>query len=123
MAQDSAEKPASLTIARALFILNGVIWILFGLFGLYQFAASGEAQGTSTAIIALIMFANASLMIGLGFAIGKGKKRLYYLAIAVLLINIILTVTDEFGIFDFATLLIDVVLLALLIATRSRYDS
>jgi hypothetical protein len=62
-------------------------------------------------------------MIGLGFAIGKGKKRLFYLAIAVLVINIILTVIDEFGIFDFATLLIDVVLLALLIVTRSRYNS
>jgi hypothetical protein len=52
MAQDSAAKPVSITIARALFMLNGVIWILFGLIGLYQSAASGEVQATSTAIVA-----------------------------------------------------------------------
>jgi hypothetical protein len=32
-----------------------------------------------------------------------------------------LSVTDEFGLFDLIVLLIDLVLLALLIATRTRY--
>ncbi len=39
----------------------------------------------------------------------------------VLLVNIILTITDEFGILDFATLVFDVLLLGFLVITRSHY--
>jgi hypothetical protein len=47
--------------------------------------------------------------------IGTTQKRFFYLAFLVLAINILLTVTDQFGILDLATLVIDVILLGLLV--------
>ena len=49
------------------------------------------------------------------------REGFFYLAVAVLAANIVLSVTDEFGLFDLIVLLIDLVLLALLIATKTRY--
>jgi UPF0716 family protein affecting phage T7 exclusion len=48
------------------------------------------------------------------------QKRFYILGMAVLVVNILLTVTNEFGALDLITLLLDVAILGLLIATRNR---
>lgn len=60
-------------------------------------------------------------MIFSGWGIGRTQKGLYFLAIAVLIVNIILTITDEFGILDLVTLIIDLVLLGILLAIRNQY--
>ena len=39
------------------------------------------------------------------------------------MVNLVLTVTDEFGLLDFITLVIDAVLFGILIVTRARYLS
>ena len=56
-----------------------------------------------------------------GIGIGRRRRLFYFFAMAILAVNIILTVTDEFGLLDLATLLIDLVLLGPLIVTRSEY--
>lgn len=57
-------------------------------------------------------------------SLGRGRKRLkYYLAVAFLSVNILLTVTDQVGLFDWITLVLDVGLLALLVATRAKFLS
>ncbi len=54
--------------------------------------------------------------------LGLGRRRVwYYFALAVLAVNIVLTVTDQFGAFDLATLLLDLILLGLLVITRAQY--
>ena len=63
------------------------------------------------------MFGNAAVMLWSGVAIGKRQKRFHALALAVLVINIVLTFTDQFGLFDLLTLLIDVALLGILLAS------
>ena len=60
-------------------------------------------------------------MLGMGVGLGKRQRRFYYLAILVLAVTIILTFTDEFGLLDLLTLIMDGVLLGLLIATRAAY--
>lgn len=56
-----------------------------------------------------------------GIVIGKPNRLFYFFGVMVLAINIILTVTDQFGVLDLITLVIDMVILGLLIATRSYY--
>jgi uncharacterized membrane protein YhaH (DUF805 family) len=50
--------------------------------------------------------------------LGTGRRPFYYLALAVMAINIILTFTDQFGLLDFLTLVIDLAIVAILIAGR-----
>jgi uncharacterized membrane protein (DUF2068 family) len=116
-AQAISKAPTSVIVARAMFFLNAAIWILFSILTLRR------THGSTAWIVAILMAGNAGAMLLAGWGIGKRQKWFYYLGIAVLAVNIVLTVTDEFGLFDLITLLIDVILLVLLLATRSRYSS
>jgi len=102
--------------------LLGVIWLVFGIWSITQ--TGGEGSSVPAAIfwiIAILMFVNALLLIWIGWGIGKGNYLYYYFGLLMLAGNIFLTFTDEFGFFDLMTLIINIALLALLIATRAKY--
>ena len=113
--------PASLRAAQVLFYVNATIWLLLG-------AASLVRAGNSTVpvvglwVMAILMFGNCSAMLLGGLGLGMQNRLFYIFAIAVLVVNILLTFTDQFGVLDFGTLVIDVALLGLLIATRGIYQ-
>jgi hypothetical protein len=110
-------------ITKALFFLIGGIWVVFGIVGLIR-AGDGAFESSNAAwIIASLMFANACVLIWIGWRLKEGAKRTYMLGIAVLATNILLTLTDEFGFFDLVTLLIDITLVLLLIVDHSTYTS
>jgi lysylphosphatidylglycerol synthetase-like protein (DUF2156 family) len=108
-------------VAQALFFLNAAIWCLFGVSSLVRMTGDHPDRTVTAWMVAMLMFGNAGAMLWSGVGIGKRQKRFYYLAVAVLIVNIVLTVTDEFGILDMVTLVIDVLLLGLLIVNRKRY--
>lgn len=118
----SSQTPISVRVVQALFFLNAAIWLLFGVSSLVRLSNGNPDRAITGWIVAILMFGNAGAMLWSGVGIGKQQKRFYYLAVVVLTVNIILTVTDEFGIPDFITLMIDIVLFGLLIATRKRYS-
>ena len=66
------------------------------------------------------MFGNAAAMLWSGWAIGRQKMLFVYLAMIVLIVNLSLTVTDQFGLWDMITMLIDLVLLVLLVLASNR---
>jgi len=119
----SSKAPTSVKAAQTLFFVNAVIWLLLGITSLSRLAGSSTGQTTTMWIVALLMFGNAGAMLVAGVGIGKQRRLFYTSGLAVLVINIILTFTDQFGVLDFITLVIDVVLLGLLIVTRARYLS
>jgi hypothetical protein len=102
------------------FYLNAAIWLSFGVWSLIRIMNQNPEQGTTTWIVALLMFGNVGAMLICGAGIGTGRVVFYYLAIFVLVVNIILTLTDQFGIFDLITLLIDLILLGILITSGIR---
>jgi len=67
------------------------------------------------------MFGNASAMCLAGWGLERRNRWFYAFALVVLGINIILTFTDQVGIYDWITLAIDLILLALLILVRKEY--
>jgi hypothetical protein len=60
-------------------------------------------------------------MLAAGMWLGRGRRAAYAFALAVLGANILLTFTDQFGIFDFITLVVDVVLVVLLAAEAAHF--
>lgn len=85
--------------------------------------SGGNLSSMMAAIIAMLMFVNAAVLIWIGWGIGKGQRLYYYFGLLVLAGNIILTLTDEFGIFDLVTLILAAGLLILLIVTKSKYPT
>ncbi len=117
MGSPHSRSPVLLT--QALFLVNGAVWILFGIVSLIR----GVGDARMAGIVVALMWANAGVLLLLGWGLGRQRKLFYYLAVVVLAVNTLLSVTDEFGLFDFLILALNAVLLALLIATRSRYLS
>ena len=111
----------SVRTAQILFGLNTLIWIIFGVVSLLKIGDDLTTPRYSLWIIAILMFGNAVAMALSGYGLSNKGKLPYSLAMIVLGINIILTVTDQVGIFDWVTLIIDFILLTILIAVRKEY--
>jgi len=112
---------APLRAARILFLANALIWVGLGAAMLVRSTAVLGPQVRW--VLAAAMLANAAMMGWLGVRIVNGSRRLYVLALCFLAVNILLTVTDQFGLWDGITLVIDAVLVALLLHMRSRFSS
>jgi len=109
--------------AQALFYLNAAIWSILGIWSLARLASDESGIKVSLLVVALLMFGNAAAMLCCGWGLSRLRRAWYYLALAVVVVNVVLTVTDQFGFLDLVTLLIDLVLLGLLLAIRKRYTN
>lgn len=118
----AAGKPSLLVVlVRALFLVNGLVWLLLGVLFIIRMDGGNSMGSTMRWVVFVLMLANGLAMFWIGWRIAQPDKRFYYLGIVVLAVNILLSITDEFGWLDLATMLVDVLLLGLLIATRSWY--
>ena len=102
-------------MTQALFYFNAALWLAIGILSLVRSSNNDQVQPATPWIIAILMLGNVAALLLCGWGIGTRQKRYLYLALAVLAINILLTVTDQVGVLDLATLAIDVILLGLLI--------
>ena len=66
------------------------------------------------------MFGNAGAFLFCGFTIGIRKPILFWFSVLVLVVNILLTVTDQFGWLDLITILVDLVILGFLMVGRKK---
>ncbi len=66
------------------------------------------------------MIGNAGAMLAAGIGIGRRRRLNYGFAFLVLAVNIVLTLTDQFGLLDVVTLVIDLILLGLLIGLMKQ---
>jgi lysylphosphatidylglycerol synthetase-like protein (DUF2156 family) len=107
--------------AQGLFFLNAAIWLGFAVWTVVRPGGIGPVSAAAGWVVAMLMVGNAVAMLLSGLGIGTRRRLFYVFALLVLAVNIVLTFADEFGVFDAATLLIDVALLGLLIAARRRY--
>jgi hypothetical protein len=120
--EESESVPWVVTAARWLFVVLGVIWVAFGISSLLRLeSASRNVPLALLLIITLLMFVNALLLILVGWGIGRGNRLYFYFGLLLLAGNIFLTFTDEFGLFDLLTLIINVLLLVILIIWHSKF--
>ena len=103
--------------AQSLFGLNALIWLILA--GVSLARLTGDRPNSFIFwVIAALMVGNAGAMLLCAVVIGR-RKRIYYLfALLVLLVNIVMSVTDQVGWADLLTLFIDVVLLGILLGGR-----
>jgi hypothetical protein len=120
--QSASKAPATLRAAQALFGVNTVIWVAFAVVTWIRRAGGGRDSAVGAVVMAVLMLGNAGAMLAAGIGLGRQQRRYYWLALAVLVVNIVLTVTDQLGLIDFLTLVLDVVLLGLVVWTRRRQE-
>jgi cytochrome bd-type quinol oxidase subunit 2 len=122
--QGQSESSTAVIVAKWSFVTLGLIWLVFGIWSLIRMTnGGGNLSSTVLWIIAVLMFVNAAVLILVGWGLKEGKKSLFYFAILVLMGNIFLTFTDEFGVFDLITLIINIAIFIILLVTRKTYIS
>jgi hypothetical protein len=114
-------KPKAVRAAQILFFVNAAIWLVLGVTTLVRLASGATDQSMTMWVVGILVFGNAGAMLLAGIGIGRPRKLFYLFALAVLVVNIILTFTDQVGIWDLLTLLVDLALLVLLIVARGWY--
>jgi hypothetical protein len=115
------EKPRTVRAAQILFYANAAIWLALGITTLARLASGATDTSITMWVVGVLVFGNAGAMLLAGIGIGWPRRLFYLFALAVLAVNIILTFTDQVGILDVLTLLVDLALVGLLIVSRGWY--
>jgi len=111
-------------VTKVGFYLCGGIWAIFVLLILMRaFTSNGNTVNWGIVVLGVLMLGNAGFFVFTGWALGKGWRWVFFLGLAGLIVNILLTYTDQVGFFDLLTVIIDVILLWLLLSNRSVFTS
>lgn len=105
-------------LAQGLFVLIALLWMYLGAVSLLNPPAG--ASGSLPLMMALLMFGNAAALLFCAWAVGQQKEKLDYLILTVLILNLSLTITDQFGWLDALVLALYVILLGMVVVLRSR---
>jgi len=122
MSTGHSRSEVALRAAQALLALNALIWVGLGVLSFIRISERGARSGTLAAV-AVLMFGNAAAFLICAVGLHTGRRAFYWLTLAVLVANIVLTFTDQFGALDFVTLLIDLVALGLLFYARRHWPA
>ncbi len=105
-------------VIRNLFFLNAAIWLMIAILTITRPASWMMTHVDVRWLFGALNAANALVFLGLGLLIHRDRKLLFFLALVFLLVNIVLSMTDQFGTLDLITMLVDVALFILLIFKR-----
>lgn len=114
-------RPAAVSGARLLFLVNAVVRLAIGLASLARQAANDALPPAAALVIALLVLANSGAMALSAVVLGRRNRWAYLFALGVVALNILLTFTDQVGAVDLATLALDVILLGFLLDARGWY--
>ncbi len=107
-------------LGKWLFWLDAAVWLTFGIWSMVRIRNGGVGSPATLWVIAILMLGNVAAFLWCSWAIQKQPGWYRFTIIAILAVNIILTFTDQFGIFDFLTLLLDVILLGIMLILHQR---
>lgn len=108
----------SLKWTRILFFVNAVVWLTFGILSL---AIRAYNDGDLARwVITILMLINGLVMIWFGIMIVRGGSLVFTFAIIYLSLNVVLSITDQFGWVDALILLLNLCLLGSLFFARYR---
>ncbi len=120
------KSPALLRVTQVLFFLNSAIWLSISAWSVFRIASNGEANLISSVVVAVLMVGNAAAFLAIGVGLksgllGFGARPFFFLGFIVLSVNILLTFTDQFGILDLATLVVDIIAVFMLVIVYRQW--
>jgi hypothetical protein len=117
-----ALKPRIVPVIQGLFFINAGIWLVIAINTLLRMTLKYPDLILGYSIIGVLMLGNTAAMLLSGWGLDRFPRLAFPFGILVLLVNIPLTVTDEFGVSDLVTLLIDLALLGLMVVNRRLFS-
>ena len=112
--------PKKKNILRALFYLNAILWLVYTIYIYFDMAVVNHNE-LSADIATIYVFVNAVAMFISGLALGNQQKPAFYLALVVIILNIILTILNITDLVFLAAFILDIIMLWLLMNIRNGY--
>jgi hypothetical protein len=106
-------------LLRVLFAVLGAFWLVLGSLGVLGAVDFGLATGAR--FLGALMLGNGTALALAGWLSLRGRRVVDFLAVTLVLANLVLSLTDEVGPLDLAFLVVNSALLGfLVVALRSR---
>lgn len=107
----------SVRATKALMALHAAVWIMFGMVAASPTSPTPVESEPAWAE-AFLMFANAAVLAFFSASLRPSRPYVFLGAVAVILVNLVLTVADQMGAFDVFVLFLNVLTLGLLFTAR-----
>lgn len=103
-----------LKLVRVLFVVSALVWLNFA-FGMARRAGmADQEQAIGYTVVAVLLAGNAAAMLLAAWVLRWRSRLSFTFAAALLLVNLLLTFTDQVGLWDWLTAALDAVILGLL---------
>ena len=109
-------------VLQVLLIMNAVTWLVFGTVAFFG-GTTNPDHVTLMKLMSFFMLGDAGLFILVFIGTIKKKTWSYTGGIILLVINIVLSVTDEFGTADFIAIFLSLAALILLLTSKPIFNS
>lgn len=116
---ESRQTNNMLNLTRVMLFLNAAIWVVFGVLGVLRAIEGGSSLRW---LLSILMLANAAVMVWFGMKIISGRRQVLFLAILYMALNVVLSITDQFGWIDALIMLLNLCVLGMLFITRHRIN-
>jgi len=113
-------KLSAFQATRSFFVFTVAVLVVFGAGSLLRIHATPE-WAVLYGFYALAMFAVAAVMLYCALQLGRRTKLVFLLSAGVLMLNILLTVLDQFGLVDLLFATLNLITLAALIKARKDF--
>ncbi len=97
---------------RGLFYGSAALWVGLSFWSLARLGGWVGAQAVVMSVVAVLMLGNAALLAWFGWMAGGQPPRFLRLVLLYVSLNLVLSITDEFGWLDLFSLVYNLVLLA-----------
>jgi hypothetical protein len=113
--------PKTVTLTLLLILLDSLVWLGFGLAVAAGAIPSIPQAGGLRWIMAVLALGSAAFLAGIAFLLRRHSRPAYFLALGLLAVIAVLSITDQIGLLDLASLLINLIPLGLLLKDRRWY--
>jgi len=120
MATLQDHRKSLVTAVRALFAVNALVWVVMAVVVWTGIIGIGLRDPASVGALALLMLGNAILLGFFAWRVLRGQRVIDYAALLWVAINLVLTITDEIGVYDLAALILNLSLLIMLVLCLKR---
>jgi hypothetical protein len=119
---NTEKSPITMRALQVLLILNAVAWLVFGTVAFFG-GTTNPDQVTLMKLMSFFMFGDAVFFILIFIGTIKKKTWIYIGGIILSIINIVISVTDEFGTVDFIVIFLSLSALILLLTNKPIFNS
>ena len=113
-------KQTSPALVQYLFFLTAAVLMALGVGSMFRGGPRPDMKMIYM-MYAVLMFGDALAMLACGLLIRARKTAIFWFAVALLSLNIILTIFDQFGLVDLLFVLLNIVTLGLVIYLRREF--